>query len=186
RQGNEIPDQIADGVAGQNILVDLRISEMLDIAPKLFDRAFRNPAAMADEGAQLAQTLQRIASGNSAWGQSETTSASTIRPGARARSTKACSGVTWPGHNRFRTLRRRPALKRRRRAARNSCFRRSAKRLRPQIFYSATLRQSRRPSTAEARPCSTAIGTSWRMPSPEGRFHRKWIFALSRSAKISR
>ena len=65
RQGNEIPDQIADSVAGQNILVDLRISEMLDIAAKLFDRAFRNPAAMADEGARLAQTLQQIANGNS-------------------------------------------------------------------------------------------------------------------------
>jgi hypothetical protein len=48
RQGNEIPDQIADSVAGQNILVNLRISEMLDIAAKLFDRALRNPAAMAD------------------------------------------------------------------------------------------------------------------------------------------
>jgi hypothetical protein len=31
RQGNEIPDQIADSVAGQNILVDLRISELLQV-----------------------------------------------------------------------------------------------------------------------------------------------------------
>jgi polyhydroxyalkanoate synthase len=67
RQGSEIPDQIADSVAGQNILVDLRVSELLDIATKLFDRAFRNPAAMSDEGAQLAQTLQQIANGNSTW-----------------------------------------------------------------------------------------------------------------------
>jgi hypothetical protein len=67
RQGNEIPDQIADSVAGQSILVDLRISELLDTAAKLFDRAFRNPAAMAEEGAQLAQALQKIANGNSTW-----------------------------------------------------------------------------------------------------------------------
>jgi DNA-binding transcriptional MerR regulator len=63
-QGNEIPDQLADSVAGQNILVDLRVSELLDTAAKLFDRAFRNPAAMVEEGAQLAQTLQQIASGS--------------------------------------------------------------------------------------------------------------------------
>jgi hypothetical protein len=44
---SDIPDQVADSVAGQNILVDLRISELLDTAAKLFDRAFRNPAAMA-------------------------------------------------------------------------------------------------------------------------------------------
>ena len=67
RQGNEIPDQLADSVAGQNLLVDLRISELLDTAAKLFDRAFRNPAAMAEEGAQLAQELQKVANGNSAW-----------------------------------------------------------------------------------------------------------------------
>src|SRR5258708_35542394 len=67
RQGNEIPDQIADSVAGQNILADLRISELLDTAAKLFDRAFRNPAAMAEERAQLAQELQKVASGNSTW-----------------------------------------------------------------------------------------------------------------------
>lgn len=63
RQGNEIPDQLANSITGQNILVDLRVSELLDTATKLFDRAFRNPAAMAEEGAQLAKTLQQIASG---------------------------------------------------------------------------------------------------------------------------
>ena len=64
---SDIPDHIADSVAGQNLLVDLRISELLDTAAKLFDRAVRNPAAMAEEGAQLAQELQKIANGNSAW-----------------------------------------------------------------------------------------------------------------------
>jgi len=67
QQGNEIPDQIADSFAGQNILVDLRISELLDTATQLLDRAFRNPAAMAEEGAQLAQELQKVASGKSTW-----------------------------------------------------------------------------------------------------------------------
>jgi hypothetical protein len=38
---SDIPDQVADSVAGQNILVDLRISELLDTA------AFRTPAAAA-------------------------------------------------------------------------------------------------------------------------------------------
>jgi polyhydroxyalkanoate synthase len=64
---SDVPDHVADSVAGQNLLVDLRISELLDTAAKLFDRAFRNPAAMAEEGAQLAQELQKIANGNSAW-----------------------------------------------------------------------------------------------------------------------
>jgi polyhydroxyalkanoate synthase subunit PhaC len=67
RPGNEIPDHLANGVAGQNILVDLRVSELLDTAAKLFDRAFRNPAAMVEEGAQLAQILHQIASGDPTW-----------------------------------------------------------------------------------------------------------------------
>jgi polyhydroxyalkanoate synthase len=66
-QSRDIPDQVADSIAGQNILVDLRISELLDTAAKLFDRAFRNPASMAEEGAKLAQELQEIANGNSTW-----------------------------------------------------------------------------------------------------------------------
>jgi hypothetical protein len=48
---SDIPDQVADSVAGQNILVDLRIGELLDTAAKLLDRAVRNHAAMAEEGA---------------------------------------------------------------------------------------------------------------------------------------
>jgi polyhydroxyalkanoate synthase len=67
RQDRDIPDQVADSVAGQNMLVDLRISELLDTAAKLFDRAFRNPAAMAEEGTQLARELQNVANGNSTW-----------------------------------------------------------------------------------------------------------------------
>jgi hypothetical protein len=67
RQGRDMPDHVADSVAGQNILVDLRISELLDTAAKLFDRAFRNPAAMAEEGAQLAHELQKVAAGKSTW-----------------------------------------------------------------------------------------------------------------------
>src|SRR5260221_6406551 len=67
RQGNEIPDQLADSGAGQNILVDLRISELLDTAATLFALAFRNPSAMAEEGAHLAQTLPQIASIDRIW-----------------------------------------------------------------------------------------------------------------------
>jgi polyhydroxyalkanoate synthase len=67
RQDRDIPDHVADSGAGQNILVDLRISELLDTATQLLDRALRNPAAMAEEGAQLAQELQRVASGESTW-----------------------------------------------------------------------------------------------------------------------
>ena len=60
-QQSDVPDHIADSLAGQNMLVDLRISELLDTAAKLIDRAFRNPAAMAEEGAQLARELQNVA-----------------------------------------------------------------------------------------------------------------------------
>src|SRR6202007_338429 len=67
---SDIPDHVADSLAGQNMLVDLRISELLDTAAKLFDRAFRNPAAMAEESAQLAQELQRVAAGKSTWAPS--------------------------------------------------------------------------------------------------------------------
>jgi len=53
-----IPDHVAESVAGQNILVDLRISELLDTAAKLFDRALRQLSAMAEESAPLAQEQQ--------------------------------------------------------------------------------------------------------------------------------
>jgi hypothetical protein len=49
RQASDIPDDVAESVAGQNILVDLRISELLDSAAKLFDRARRQPAAIAED-----------------------------------------------------------------------------------------------------------------------------------------
>lgn len=62
---SEIPDHVADSLAGQNMLVDLRISELLDTAAKLLDRAFRNPAGMAEEGVQLARELQNVANGKS-------------------------------------------------------------------------------------------------------------------------
>ena len=52
---SDIPDHVVDSLAGQNMLADLRISELLDTTAKLLDRAFRNPAAMAEEGAQLAR-----------------------------------------------------------------------------------------------------------------------------------
>jgi polyhydroxyalkanoate synthase len=67
QQDRDIPDYLADSVAGQNILVDHRISELLDTATQLLDRAFRNPAAMAEESAQLARELQKVASGKSTW-----------------------------------------------------------------------------------------------------------------------
>ena len=67
REGSDIPDHVAESVAGQNILGDLRISELLDTAAKLFDRALRHPSAMAEEGAHLAEELQKVANGKSTW-----------------------------------------------------------------------------------------------------------------------
>jgi polyhydroxyalkanoate synthase subunit PhaC len=67
RDGSDIPDHVAESVAGQNILGDLRISELLDTAAKLFDRALRHPSAMAEEGAHLAEELQKVANGKSTW-----------------------------------------------------------------------------------------------------------------------
>jgi hypothetical protein len=52
------PDHVAESVAGQNILVNLRISELLDTAAKLFDRALRQTSATAEESAYPAQELQ--------------------------------------------------------------------------------------------------------------------------------
>jgi polyhydroxyalkanoate synthase subunit PhaC len=63
----DIPDHSAESVAGQNILVDLRISELLDTAAKLFDRTLRHPSAMADESVRLARELQKVANGKSIW-----------------------------------------------------------------------------------------------------------------------
>ena len=62
---SDIPDHVAESVAGQNILVDLRISELLDTAAKLFDRALRQPSAIIEESAYLAQELQKVANGQS-------------------------------------------------------------------------------------------------------------------------
>jgi polyhydroxyalkanoate synthase subunit PhaC len=64
---SDISDQVAESVAGQNILVDLRISELLDTAAKLFDRALWQPSAIAEESARLVDELQKIANGQSSW-----------------------------------------------------------------------------------------------------------------------
>ena len=67
RQGGDIPDHIAENVAGQNIVVDLRISQLLDTAAKLFERAVGQPSAIAEESAYLAQELQKVVNGQSSW-----------------------------------------------------------------------------------------------------------------------
>jgi hypothetical protein len=67
RQGGDIPDHIAESVAGQNIVVDLRISELLDTAAKLFERAVGQPSAIAEESAYLAQELQKVVNRQSSW-----------------------------------------------------------------------------------------------------------------------
>lgn len=67
RQGGDIPDHIAEDVAGQNIVVDLRISQLLDTAAKLFERAVGQPSAIAEESAYLAQELQKVVNGQSSW-----------------------------------------------------------------------------------------------------------------------
>jgi polyhydroxyalkanoate synthase len=67
QEASDLPDHVAESVAGQNILVDLRISELLDTAAKLFDRALRQPSAIAEESAYLAQELQKVANGQSSW-----------------------------------------------------------------------------------------------------------------------
>jgi polyhydroxyalkanoate synthase len=64
---SNIPEHVAESVAGQNILVDLRISELLDTAAKLFDRALRQPSAIIEESADLAKELQKVANGQSNW-----------------------------------------------------------------------------------------------------------------------
>jgi polyhydroxyalkanoate synthase subunit PhaC len=64
---SEISDQIARSVSGQNLLGDLRISELLDTAAKLFERALWHPSAIAQESARLAEELQNIVNGQSNW-----------------------------------------------------------------------------------------------------------------------
>src|SRR6266436_379838 len=64
---SDIPDHVAESVAGQNILVDLRISELLNTAAKLFDRALRQPSAIIEESAYVARELQKVANGQSNW-----------------------------------------------------------------------------------------------------------------------
>jgi hypothetical protein len=67
RAGGDIPDHIAESIAGQNIVVDLRISELLDTAAKLFERIVRQPSAIAEEGARLAEELQKVVNGQLSW-----------------------------------------------------------------------------------------------------------------------
>jgi hypothetical protein len=141
---------------------------------------------MVEEGAQLAQTLQQIASGDPTWtpkrndkrfndrAWTENTFYKGMLQGYMAWSQSLQNFAEKAGFEAKETGRAKFLLSQI-----------SEAHLRPQIFYSATLRQSKRPSIAEARPFSMAIRTSWRTPSPGGRFHRKWTSALSRSAKIS-
>ena len=67
RPGGDIPDHIADSVASQNIVVDLRISELLDTAAKLFEQAVRQPSTIAEESARLVEELQEVVNGQSSW-----------------------------------------------------------------------------------------------------------------------
>jgi hypothetical protein len=67
QEAGDIPDQVAECIAGQNILGDLRLSELLDTAAKLFDRVLRHPSAIAEESAQLALELQKVSNGKSSW-----------------------------------------------------------------------------------------------------------------------
>jgi polyhydroxyalkanoate synthase subunit PhaC len=62
---SEIPDQAAENVAGQNGLGDLRVSELLDTAAKLFERAVLQPSAVAKEAARLTQEFLKIIGGQS-------------------------------------------------------------------------------------------------------------------------
>jgi polyhydroxyalkanoate synthase subunit PhaC len=64
---SDIPDHVAESIAGQNIVVDLRFVELLDTAAKLFDRALRQPSAIVEESADLVQELQKVANGQSNW-----------------------------------------------------------------------------------------------------------------------
>ena len=72
RPGGDIPDHIADSVASRNILVDLRISELLDTAAKLFEQAVRQPSTIAEESARLAEELQKVVNGQSSWARPTT------------------------------------------------------------------------------------------------------------------
>ena len=67
QEAGDISDQVAGSVAGQNILGDLRLSELLDKAAKLLDRAARQPSAIVEESAHLVQELQKVANGQSSW-----------------------------------------------------------------------------------------------------------------------
>jgi hypothetical protein len=124
---SNIPEHVAESVAGQNILVDLRISELLDTAAKLFDRALRQPSAIIEESADLAKELQKVANGQSNW---------TIQ-----RNDKRFNDPAWTENTFYKSLLHgymawsQSAWSRRRRAAQNSCSRRSAKHSRPQISY---------------------------------------------------
>src|SRR5258708_29423500 len=66
QEAGDISDHVAESV-GQNILGDLRLSELLDTAAKLLDRAVRQPSAIVEESAHLVQELQKVANGQSSW-----------------------------------------------------------------------------------------------------------------------
>lgn len=56
-----------EAISGQNIFGDLRVSELLDTATKLFEQAVRQPAAMAQESANFFGELGKIAAGQAEW-----------------------------------------------------------------------------------------------------------------------
>jgi polyhydroxyalkanoate synthase subunit PhaC len=61
----EISGRVAESVTGQNLLGDLRISELLDTAAKLFEQALRQPATIAEENAHFVEELRKVLGGQS-------------------------------------------------------------------------------------------------------------------------
>jgi polyhydroxyalkanoate synthase len=62
---SETAEQVADSVAGQNSLGDLRIRDLLSTATGLLDQAARHPAVVAEESARFMRELLVILSGQS-------------------------------------------------------------------------------------------------------------------------
>jgi hypothetical protein len=91
---SDLPDLVADSLAGQNILVDLRIRERFDVATKLVIAPFETRQRWPSKVRSLHGSYRRSPTGRPGGRHRETTGVSMIRPGPRTRSTRACSRAT--------------------------------------------------------------------------------------------
>jgi polyhydroxyalkanoate synthase subunit PhaC len=64
---SELSDEATESVTGQNRVGDLRLSDLIDTAAKLFERAVSQPRAVMEESTRFAEEVRKVFTGQANW-----------------------------------------------------------------------------------------------------------------------